>query len=108
MSIATAWIYLLIAGLFEIAWAIGLKYAQGFNKLWPSVFTITTMMASFYFLAQAVKILPIGTSYAIWVGIGAIGVAVFGMIVLQEPASWQKLLFLGLVVVGIIGLKLSS
>lgn len=103
-----AWIYLLIAGVLEIFWAISLKYTDGFSKLWPSVSTVAGMIASFYFLAQALKTIPVGTGYAIWTGIGAAGTAVFGMILFAEPASSLRLLCIALIVAGIIGLKLAA
>ena len=103
-----AWIYLLIAGVLEIFWAISLKYTDGFSKLWPSVSTVAGMIASFYFLAQALKTIPVGTGYAIWTGIGAAGTAVFGMILFAEPASALRLLCIALIVAGIIGLKLAA
>lgn len=105
---SVAWIYLLIAGLLEICWAIGLKYTDGFTKLWPSVFTLVTLAASMVLLAKAAQTLPIGTAYAIWVGIGAFGAAVLGMMLFGESASPMRLLFLGLLIVAIIGLKLTS
>jgi quaternary ammonium compound-resistance protein SugE len=103
-----AWIYLLIAGLLEIFWAISLKYTDGFSKLWPSVLTVCGMIASFYFLAQSLKSIPVGTAYAMWTGIGAAGTAILGIILFLEPASPSRLVCLGLIVVGIIGLKLTS
>ena len=103
-----AWIYLLIAGVLEIFWAINLKYTDGFSKLWPSVSTVAGMIASFYFLAQALKTIPVGTGYAIWTGIGAAGTAIFGIILFAEPASALRLLCIALIVAGIIGLKLAA
>lgn len=103
-----AWIYLLIAGLLEIGWAIGLKYTEGWTRLWPSVFTIVTMVASFYCLAQAVRVIPVGTGYAIWTGIGAVGTAILGIILFSESAAPARLACIGLIVVGILGLKLTS
>ncbi len=103
-----AWIHLLIAGLLEIFWAISLKYTEGFSKLGPSALTISGMIASFYFLAQALKTIPVGTGYAIWTGIGAAGTAILGIILFSEPASWARLLCIGVIVTGIIGLKLTS
>ncbi len=103
-----AWTYLIVAGLLEIVWAIGLKYTQGFTQLWPSVLTISSMVASVFLLAKAVETLPLGTAYAIWVGIGACGTALFGIIGLQEAASPLRLLFLLLLIISIIGLKVSS
>ncbi len=103
-----AWIYLFIAGLFEIGWAIGLKYTDGFNKLWPSVFTIATMILSFYFLSSAVKTIPIGTAYAIWTGIGAVGTAILGIILFNESKEFIRIFFIFLIVIGIVGLKFFS
>jgi quaternary ammonium compound-resistance protein SugE len=103
------WLYLLIAGLLEVAWAIGLKYADGFTKFWPSVITVVLMIGSFLALAQAVKGLQnIGTAYAIWTGIGAIGTAILGMILFNEDRSLARLTCLALVIVGIVGLKYFS
>lgn len=102
------WIWLIIAGLLEIAWAVGLKYAAGFTRLWPSVATIVLMLASFWCLAQAVRGLPLGTSYAIWTGIGAVGTAIAGVILFKEPATAARLVCVGLIVAGIVGLKLSA
>jgi quaternary ammonium compound-resistance protein SugE len=103
-----AWINLVIAGLLEISWAIGLKYTEGFTKLWPSAFTIATMTASFYFLSQALKIIPVGTGYAVWTGIGASGTAILGIILFSESAALSRLACIALIVAGIIGLKLTS
>lgn len=102
------WIWLLIAGVLEIAWAVGLKYTDGFSKLWPSVGTVLLMLASFWCLAQAVRVLPLGTSYAIWTGIGAVGTAIAGIILFKEPATAARLACMVLVVAGIAGLKLSA
>jgi quaternary ammonium compound-resistance protein SugE len=102
------WIILLLAGLFEIGWAIGLKYTEGFTKLWPSVGTIAAMIVSLGLLGVAMKSLPVGTSYAVWVGVGAVGTALLGIVLLGEPATAGRLASLGLIVAGIIGLKLSS
>ena len=101
-----AWIYLLIAGVLEVFWAISLKYTDGFSKLWPSLSTVAGMIASFYFLAQALKTIPVGTGYAIWTGIGAAGTAILGIVLFAEPASLARLFCLGLIVAGIVGLKL--
>jgi quaternary ammonium compound-resistance protein SugE len=103
-----AWIYLFIAAAFEVTWAIGLKCTQGFTKLLPSIYTVLGTIFSFYFLARAVKTLPIGTAYSIWTGIGAIGTVILGMVFFQEPKSLGRLFFLSLIIVGIVGLKLSS
>ena len=102
------WIYLLIAGLFEVAWAIGLKYADGFTKLWPSVWTLLTMVLSVYFLSRAVQVLPIGTAYAVWTGIGAVGVALLGILLFDEPRTLLRLACIALIVLGILGLKWTS
>ena len=103
-----AWIYLFIAGLFEIGWAVGLKYTEGFTKLWPSVITIFGMILSFYFLSTAVKTIPIGTAYAIWTGIGAVGTAILGIILFGESKEFMRMLFILLIVIGIVGLKFFS
>ncbi len=100
------WIYLLIAGLFEISWAVGLKFSHGFTQIIPSVLTVLGMIASFYFLALALKNLPLGTAYAIWTGIGTIGTVVFGIILFKEPVSAIRLFCIALIVSGITGLKL--
>ncbi|MCU0414408.1 MAG: quaternary ammonium compound efflux SMR transporter SugE [Ignavibacteriaceae bacterium] len=103
-----SWIYLFIAGLFEIGWAVGLKYTEGFTKFWPSVITIIGMILSFYFLSNAVKTIPIGTAYAIWTGIGAVGTAFLGMILFGESKEFIRIFFIFLIVIGIIGLKIFS
>jgi len=103
-----AWIYLFIAGLFEIGWAVGLKYTNGFTRLWPSIVTIVTMILSFYFLSSAVKTIPIGTAYAIWTGIGAVGTAILGIILFDESKEFIRIIFIMLIVVGIVGLKFFS
>ena len=103
-----AWICLFIAGLFEIGWAVGLKYTDGFTRLWPSVVTIVTMILSFYFLSSAVKTIPIGTAYAIWTGIGAVGTAILGIILFDESKEFIRIIFIMLIVVGIVGLKFFS
>ena len=103
-----AWVFLFIAAAFEAAWAIGLKYSQGFSKLGPTVFTLVTLVLSFAFLCLAVRQLPVGTAYAVWTGIGAATVATFGILVLHEPASALRILSLLMIVCGIIGLKLFS
>lgn len=102
------WVFLIIAALFEIGWAVGLKYTRGFSRFWPTVWTVAAMLASFFFLAKAVKTIPVGTGYAIWTGIGAVGTAAFGIILFSESASLARLLCIGLIVAGIIGLKLTS
>jgi quaternary ammonium compound-resistance protein SugE len=103
-----AWLWLLLAGLLEIAWAIGLKTTQGFSRLVPTLWTLAGMIASFWFLARAVRDLPVGTAYAVWTGIGALGTAALGMLLLGEPATPPRLVALALVVAGIVGLKLTS
>jgi|SRR5438445_12300953 len=105
MSTSTAWIVLLIAGILEFIWATGLKYSEGFTKLGPSVFTLITMGISFYLLSLSMKVLPVGVSYTVWTGIGAVGAIVIGVLVFKEPLSLMKLVFLGMIVGGILGLK---
>lgn len=102
-----AWAILIVAGLFEIGWAIGLKYSEGFTRLWPSIWTVAAMIVSLYLLAVAIRTLPIGTSYAVWTGVGAAGTAILGMILLGEPASIARVASIGLIVAGIVGLKLA-
>lgn len=102
------WLILICAGLFEIAWAIGLKYTEGFTRFWPSVGTAAAMLASVGMLGIAMKSLPVGTAYAIWVGVGAIGTAVLGIVLLNEPANPGRLISLALILAGIIGLKLAT
>ena len=101
-----AWIILFVAGLFEVGWAVGLKYTEGFTRLWPTVGTGVSMVLSMTLLGLALKTLPLGTAYAIWTGIGAIGTALFGILVLKEPATAARLVCLCLIVAGILGLKL--
>ncbi|HFR4113075.1 quaternary ammonium compound efflux SMR transporter SugE [Yersinia pekkanenii] len=103
-----AWIILVIAGLLEVIWAIGLKYSHGFTRLTPSIVTLVAMAASVFLLAYAMKILPAGTAYAVWTGIGAVGTAILGIVLLGESASLARVLSLGLILAGIIGLKLAS
>jgi quaternary ammonium compound-resistance protein SugE len=103
-----AWVLLVIAGLLEVVWAIGLKYTQGFTRLVPSVITIVAIIVSMGLLGIAARTLPIGTAYGVWVGIGAVGAAVFGMILFGEPASFGRLFFLATLVGSIIGLKLTT
>ncbi|MBL8415228.1 MAG: quaternary ammonium compound efflux SMR transporter SugE [Propionivibrio sp.] len=101
------WAILLVAGLFEIGWAIGLKYTEGFSRLWPTVWTILSMVLSVGLLGVAMKTLPVGTAYAVWVGVGAIGTAILGIILFNEPANAARLASLALILAGIVGLKLS-
>jgi quaternary ammonium compound-resistance protein SugE len=102
------WFYLFIAGLFEIAWAIGLKYTEGWSRLLPSIVTGVLMIASFYFLSLAVRTLPIGTAYAVWTGIGTVGAAVLGMVLFDEPRDIVRVLCILLIIGGIAGLKIAS
>jgi len=104
----SAWIYLILAGLLEVCWAVGLKYTDGFTRLWPSLFTLVTLAASMFLLAKAAQALPIGTAYAIWVGIGAFGAAILGIVLFNESYSAMRLMFLVLLLVSIIGLKVTS
>jgi quaternary ammonium compound-resistance protein SugE len=101
-----AWLVLFLAGLGEVAWAVGLKYTDGFTRLWPSVGTVAAMAASLLLLGVALKTLPLGTAYAVWTGIGTIGTALLGIVLFAEPAEVLRLLCIGLIVAGIVGLKL--
>lgn len=103
-----AWIYLIIAGIFEIVWSMGLKYSHGFTKLVPSLITIGGMVVSFYLLALATKLLPIGTAYAVWTGIGTLGAVLLGIFLFNEPANILRIIFLCLILIGIIGVKFTS
>lgn len=103
-----AWLYLLIAGLFEVAWAIGLKYTDGFTRLAPSVFTVVAMIASFVMLGLALRTLPLGTAYAVWTGIGTLGTVLLGILIFQEPADAVRLACIALIVAGVAGLKFFS
>lgn len=105
---AIAWIYLIVAGLFEAIWAIGLKYADGFTRLWPSLLTIVAMGISLYFLALAIKTLPLGTAYAVWTGIGAFTTAIFGIVLFSEPVHFARIFFLLLLLISVIGLKFTA
>jgi quaternary ammonium compound-resistance protein SugE len=102
------WTYLAIAGLLEVAWAIGLKYTEGWTRLWPSLITAVLMIASFYFLSLAVRSLPIGTAYAVWTGIGTVGAAVLGVVLFDEPRDLVRVLCIALIIAGIAGLKITS
>jgi quaternary ammonium compound-resistance protein SugE len=102
------WIVLLIAALLEIVWAIGLKYTDGFSRLWPSVGTIAAMALSMFLLARATRVLPIGTAYAVWTGIGAAGTAILGMVLLGESRDWVRVLSIALIIAGVVGLKAFS
>lgn len=103
-----AWVLLVVAGLLEVGWSIGMKYTEGFTRLWPSVGTAAGIIASMLLLAQAAKTLPIGTAYGVWVGIGAAGAAVLGMVVLGEPATAARIFFVVLLLVAVVGLKATS
>ncbi len=102
------WTILVLAGLFEIGWAIGLKYTEGFTRLWPTIGTLASMIISLGLLGVAMKTLPVGTAYAVWVGVGAVGTAILGMVLLDEPANAGRMVSLGLIIAGIIGLKLAT
>lgn len=100
-----AWIYLVVAGLLETAWAVGLKYSHGFTRLWPSVYTLVTMAGSIWLLSLAMRTLPLGTAYAVWTGIGALGTASIGLAVFDEPRTAARLVCLAMILAGIVGLK---
>jgi quaternary ammonium compound-resistance protein SugE len=102
-----AWVVLVVAGLFEVGWAIGLKYTEGFSRLWPSVGTIAAMVASVLLLGWAMRTLPVGTAYAVWTGIGAVGTVALGIVLFGEPATVARLLCVGLILAGIVGLKIT-
>lgn len=104
---ALAWLVLVIAGLFEVGWAIGLKYTEGFTRLWPSVGTVTAMVVSVVLLGWAMRTLPVGTAYAVWTGIGAVGTVALGIVLFQEPATVARLACVGLILAGIVGLKVT-
>ena len=105
---STAWLLLLAAGLLEIVWAIGLKYTEGFSRITPSVITIAAMIGSIWLLAMALKSIPVGTGYAVWTGIGAVGTAILGIILFNEAATVARIACIGLIGAGILGLKLVS
>lgn len=102
------WIFLIIAGFFEVGWALGLKYSEGFTKLMPSVFTVFGMIASFYFLSLALINLPLGTAYAIWTGIGTVGTVILGIVLFNEPVDAIRLICIVIIIIGIVGLRLVS
>jgi quaternary ammonium compound-resistance protein SugE len=102
------WIILIVAGLFEVGWAIGLKYTEGFTRLWPTVWTIMAMIVSLGLLGIAMKGLPVGTAYSIWVGVGAVGTVILGIVLLGESAHITRMISVALIIAGIIGLKLST
>lgn len=103
-----AWVYLLVAAVFEIGWAVGLKYADGFTRLWPSVLTIAAMVVSMGLLALAVRSIPVGTGYAVWTGIGAVGTAILGIVLFREPVTAARIAFLLLILCGVAGLKVTA
>ena len=103
-----AWVTLFIAGLCEVGWAIGLKYTEGFTRLWPTVGTVTAMIVSMWLLGIAMKSLPVGTAYSVWVGVGAVGTVILGIVLFGEPANPARLISVMLIVAGIIGLKLAT
>lgn len=103
-----AWVILVVAGLFEVAWAIGLKYTAGFTRLWPTLGTVLAMIVSLWLLGIAMKSLPVGTAYAVWVGVGAVGTVVLGIVLLGEPANAARLFSVALIVAGIVGLRLAA
>lgn len=103
-----SWIYILIASVFEISWAVGLKYSEGFTQLKASIFTVITMILSYVFLSLGVKELPVGTAYAVWTGIGAVGTTLYGILFFDEPKDLLRIFFIFLIIVGIIGLKITS
>lgn len=103
-----AWLILFIAGFFEIAWAISLKYSEGFTRFWPSVFTVLSILVSMGLLAYSLKFLPVGTAYAVWTGIGAVGTVVLGIILFGESKEFVRIFFIFLIIIGIVGLKIFS
>lgn len=103
-----AWIILILAGLFEVGWAIGLKYTEGFTRLWPTVGTVVAMVISLGLLGVAMKSLPVGTAYAIWVGVGAVGTVILGIVLFQEPVNALRMISVGLIIAGLVGLKLAT
>lgn len=108
MDTRTAWVVLVVAGVFETGWAVGLKYTDGFTRLWPSVGTAAALVASMALLSVALRTLPLGTAYAVWTGIGTVGTALLGIVLFREPATTVRLLCIALIVSGIVGLKLAS
>ena len=103
-----AWLILIVAGLFEVGWAIGLKYTDGFSRLWPTVGTVLAMIISLWLLGVAMKSLPVGTAYSVWVGVGAVGTVTLGMVLLGEPANAARIISVTLIIAGIVGLKLAT
>ncbi|MDZ4811298.1 MAG: quaternary ammonium compound efflux SMR transporter SugE [Pseudomonadota bacterium] len=103
-----AWMLLLLAGLFEVVWAVGLKYSQGFTRLWPSVATVIAMLISMVLLAMAMRTLPMGTAYSVWVGIGAVGTVIFGIALWDEPVNAARMISVAFIIIGVIGLKFAT
>ena len=103
-----AWVMLVVAGLFEVGWAIGLKYSEGFTRLWPTVWTVLAMVLSLWLLGVSMKSFPVGTAYAVWVGVGPVGTVILGIVLFSEPANAARLISVGLIIAGIIGLKLAT
>jgi quaternary ammonium compound-resistance protein SugE len=103
-----AWIILVLAGVFEVGWAIGLKYTEGFTRLWPTVWTAVSLLLSMALLGIAMKTLPVGTAYSVWVGVGAVGTVILGITLLGEPANAARVVSVALIVIGIVGLKLAT
>ncbi|HET6208301.1 MAG TPA: quaternary ammonium compound efflux SMR transporter SugE [Terracidiphilus sp.] len=102
------WVILVVAGLFEVGWAIGLKYTEGFTRMWPTIGTVLSMIVSLWLLGIAMKGLPVGTAYSVWVGVGSIGTVILGIVLFGEPASAGRLISAGLIIAGIVGLKLAA
>lgn len=102
------WAMLVLAGLFEVGWAIGLKYTEGFTRLWPTLWTVLAMILSLWLLGMAMKELPVGTAYSVWVGVGAVGTVILGIMLLGEPANAARLISIALIIAGIVGLKLAT
>jgi quaternary ammonium compound-resistance protein SugE len=103
-----AWVILVVAGLFEVGWAIGLKYTEGFTRLWPTAWTVLAMVASLWLLGIAMRSLPVGTAYSVWVGVGAVGTVILGIALFGDPLNATRLVSVGLIIAGIIGLKLAT
>ena len=108
MSQTVSWLVLIVAGVFEVGWAIGLKYTEGFTRFWPTLWTAVALVLSMVLLGLAVKELPVGTAYAVWVGVGAVGTAILGIVLLGEAASFARVASIALIVAGIVGLKLAT
>lgn len=103
-----SWVLLILAGLLEVVWAVGLKYTEGFTRVWPTAITVTAMLVSLALLGVAMKGLPVSTAYAVWMGIGVVGTAVLGVFILNEPATFGRLFSISLILAGVIGLKLTT